>query len=155
MLAGRVTIGAISRLRSSRYWSSSQVSMPRTRPIPTTQSTVVAWKQPLGRAPGSAIHTARPIRCEGRLFFFFSVRFFSIRDTGFSPPPHSFNNHSAAGQAPPRSLTTTRTQQSLLPATAPCEQSILDFPDHTCRILLPEARFCSRATKSQTPDVSS
>ena len=141
-LCDRVAIGPAPRFQCHGH--------DRFRP---PKSAVVAWKQPLGRAPGSAIHTARPIRCEGRLFFFFSVRFFSIRDTGFSPPPHSFNNHSAAGQAPPRSLTTTR--QSLLPATAPCEQSILDFPDHTCRILLPEARFCSRATKSQTPDVSS
>ena len=155
MLAGRVTIGAISRLRSSRYWSSSQVSMPRTRPIPTTQSTVVAWKQPLGRAPGFAIHTARPIRCEGRLFF--SFRFgFSLSVIQASHHHHThLTTTLLPDKRPPRSLTTTRTQQSLLLATATCEQSILDFPDHTCRILLPEARFCSRATKSQTPDVSS
>lgn len=96
-------------------------------------------------------------RSDVRDGFFFSFRFgFSLSVIQASHHHHThLTTTLLPDKRPPRSLTTTRTQQSLLPATAPCEQSILDFPDHTCRILLPEARFCSRATKSQTPDVSS
>jgi hypothetical protein len=60
------------------------------------------------------IHTARPIRCEGRLFFVSVFSLQSIRDTVFSP--RSFNN-SAAGQAHPRSLPTTTNENTTVPTT--------------------------------------
>ena len=160
---GRVTIGAISRFAIALRL----VQIPGFNATDTTDSeppksavTVVAWKQPLGRAP--VLLYILQGRSEARDALFFSFRFFTYPRYKLLSP-RSFNNNFCCRTSAPTIITNNisneRTQQSLptnQPLTASSsEQSILDFPDDTCRILLRDTRFCSRATKSQTPDVSS
>jgi hypothetical protein len=156
---GRVTIGAISRFaigsdpRFQCHGHDRFRTTQKCRHCGCLEAT--AWK-----GASLTIHTARPIRGEGRSFF--SFRFFTYPRYKLLLP-RSFNNNFCCRTSAPTIITNNisneRTQQSLptnQPLTASSsEQSILDFPDDTCRILLRDTRFCSRATKSQTPDVSS
>jgi hypothetical protein len=122
---------------------------------PKSAVTVVAWKQPLGRAP--VLLYILQGRSEARDALFFSFRFFKYPRYKLLSP-RSFNNNFCCRTSAPTIITNNisneRTQQSLptnQPLTASSsEQSILDFPDDTCRILphlLRDARFCSRANQ--------
>jgi hypothetical protein len=146
-------------LRSRCDWSSSQVSMPRTRPIPTTQkyrgcleaTTAPFWQ---------SIHTARPIRGEGRFFFFsFSVfQVSAIQSCSHHHHAHLNKNFCCRTSAPtiiklPTTTTPTSNSNSpyqpnqLLTAFLRTEQSILDFPRRHLSHPARDARFCSRANQ--------
>lgn len=118
-------------VRSRCDWSSSQVSMPRTRPIPTTQ-----------KYHGCLEATRQVYILQGRseardAFCSFLFGFSSIRDTVLLSPPRSFkqqlllpdkrtHDHYQHQRVTP-TVPTNQTNQ-LLTAFLRTEQSILDFP---------------------------
>jgi hypothetical protein len=110
---GRVTIGAISRfaiaLRLVQIPGFNATDTTGSEP-PKSAVTVVAWKQPLGRAP--VLLYILQGRSEARDALFFRFGFSRIRDTSYSYHAH-LTTTSAAGQAHPRSLPTTSATREL------------------------------------------
>jgi hypothetical protein len=121
------------------------VQLPGFNATDTTDSDhpKVPWllgSNQLGRAPfWQSIHTARPIRGEGRFFFFFFFGFSSIRDTVLLSPPRSFkhqlllpdkrtHDHYQQQRHQPVTPTVPTNQTNFLTAFLRTEQSILDFP---------------------------